>query len=150
MPLLPPDREDSAQIRQSSKTVNLAGIRQSRPDSGLGFRNSTSLAERFSSLRLVLSFLPPDREDASPFEEIGSRILLEGTYTEIGISLAKNQRQHRTLHIQKDVLPCALCWSLCLVSAALASIFSCPPFFLDRADASPFDEIGSRILLDGT
>jgi len=28
---------------------------------------------------------------------------------EIGILLPNNQRQHRTLHIQKDVLPCALC-----------------------------------------
>jgi hypothetical protein len=28
---------------------------------------------------------------------------------EIGISLPNNQRQHRTLHIQKDVLPYALC-----------------------------------------
>ena len=28
---------------------------------------------------------------------------------EIGILLPINQRQHRTLHIQKDVLPCALC-----------------------------------------
>jgi len=28
---------------------------------------------------------------------------------EIGISLPENQRQHRTLHIQDDVLPYALC-----------------------------------------
>jgi len=28
---------------------------------------------------------------------------------EIGILLPNNQRQHRALHIQKDVLPCALC-----------------------------------------
>ena len=28
---------------------------------------------------------------------------------EIGILLPNNQRQHRTLYIQKDVLPCALC-----------------------------------------
>ena len=27
----------------------------------------------------------------------------------IGILLPNNQRQHRTLHIQKDVLPYALC-----------------------------------------
>jgi len=27
----------------------------------------------------------------------------------IGVLLPINQRQHRTLHIQKDVLPCALC-----------------------------------------
>ena len=27
----------------------------------------------------------------------------------IGISLPNNQRQHRTLHIQEDVLPYALC-----------------------------------------
>ena len=43
------------------------------------------------------------------------------SWREIGISLPNNQRQHRTLHIQKDVLPCALCQLLCLVSAALAS-----------------------------
>jgi len=28
---------------------------------------------------------------------------------EIGILLTNNQRQHRTLHMQEDVLPCALC-----------------------------------------
>ena len=37
--------------------------------------------------------------------------------------LPNNQRPHRTLHIQKDVLPYALCWLLCPVSAAFASIF---------------------------
>jgi len=30
------------------------------------------------------------------------------TSKEIGISLPNNQRQHRSLHIQKDVLPYAL------------------------------------------
>ena len=40
----------------------------------------------------------------------------------IGILSLSNQRQHRTLHIQNDVLPCALCLLLCPVSAALASI----------------------------
>ena len=44
-------------------------------------------------------------------------------YREIGILLPNNQRQHRTLHIQKDVLPYALRWLLCPVSAALARIF---------------------------
>ena len=29
--------------------------------------------------------------------------------SEIGNLLSNNQRQHRTLRIQKDVLPCALC-----------------------------------------
>jgi len=29
---------------------------------------------------------------------------------EIGILLPNNQRQHRTLHLQKDVLPYALCY----------------------------------------
>ena len=33
------------------------------------------------------------------------------------------QRQHCTLHTQKDVPPYALCSLLCPVSAALASIF---------------------------
>ena len=37
--------------------------------------------------------------------------------------MQNNQRQHRTLHTQKDVLPYALCWLLCPVSGALASIF---------------------------
>jgi len=32
-----------------------------------------------------------------------------GPFREIGILLPNNQRQHRTLHIQKDVLPYALC-----------------------------------------
>ena len=42
---------------------------------------------------------------------------------EIGILLPNKQRHHRTLHIQKDVLPKALCSLLCPVPAALASIF---------------------------
>ena len=42
---------------------------------------------------------------------------------DIGISLPNNQCQHRTLHIQKDVLPYELFLLLCPVSAALASIF---------------------------
>ena len=42
---------------------------------------------------------------------------------EIGNLLPNSQRQHRTLHVQKDVLPNALCKLLCPVSAALASIF---------------------------
>jgi len=33
----------------------------------------------------------------------------EQSLREIGILLPNNQRQHRTLHIQKDVLPYALC-----------------------------------------
>jgi len=32
-----------------------------------------------------------------------------GRCAEIGVLLPNNQRQHRTLHIQKDVLPYALC-----------------------------------------
>jgi len=28
---------------------------------------------------------------------------------EFGILLPNNQRQHRSMHIQKNVLPCALC-----------------------------------------
>jgi hypothetical protein len=28
---------------------------------------------------------------------------------EIGVLLLNNQRQHRTMHIQKDVLPYAVC-----------------------------------------
>ena len=41
----------------------------------------------------------------------------------MGILLPNNQRQHRTLHVQKDVLPYALCYLLCPVAVALASIF---------------------------
>ena len=48
---------------------------------------------------------------------------LRGLPGGIGILLPNNQRQHRTLHIQKDVLPYALRYLLCPVSAALASIF---------------------------
>ena len=36
--------------------------------------------------------------------------------------IADQQRQHRTLHVQKDVLPHVLRYSLCPVSAALAVI----------------------------
>jgi len=42
---------------------------------------------------------------------------------EIGIAMPNNQRLHRTVHAQKDVLPCALCKLLCPVSTALTSIF---------------------------
>ena len=38
---------------------------------------------------------------------------------EIGILLPNNLRQHRTLHIQKDVLLYALCYLLCSVTAAI-------------------------------
>ena len=37
--------------------------------------------------------------------------------------MPNNQRQHRTLRIQKEVLPYALCQLMCPVSAALASMF---------------------------
>ena len=46
---------------------------------------------------------------------VGARLDLLGAKTgpprlkKIGILLRNNQRQHRTLHIQKDVLPYALC-----------------------------------------
>jgi len=42
---------------------------------------------------------------------------------EIGMLLPNNQRQHRTLYNQKDVLPYALCWLRGPVPAALARIF---------------------------
>ena len=35
--------------------------------------------------------------------------LVKLKYGEIGILLPNKQRHNRTLHIQKDVLPCALC-----------------------------------------
>ena len=40
------------------------------------------------------------------------------TLNEIGILLPNDQRQHRTLHIQKDVLPYALCYLQCPASPA--------------------------------
>ena len=46
-----------------------------------------------------------------------------GWVGEIGVSLPNNQRQHSTLHIEKDVLPHALCQLPCPVSAALVSFF---------------------------
>ena len=46
--------------------------------------------------------------------------LPQSSYTgEIGVLLPNNQRQDRTWHIEKDVLPCALCYLLCPVSAAM-------------------------------
>ena len=48
---------------------------------------------------------------------------ITGTTREMGILLPNNQRQHRTLQIQKDELPYAVCWSLRPESASLASIF---------------------------
>jgi len=33
----------------------------------------------------------------------------EPSFQEVGILLPNNQRQHRTLHVPKDVLPYALC-----------------------------------------
>ena len=57
-------------------------------------------------------------------------------WRDIGISTLSNQRLHRTLHIEKDVLPYALCYLLCLVSAALASTdvptFNPQPSILQR------------------
>ena len=41
---------------------------------------------------------------------------------EIGILLPNSQRQRRTWHAQKDVLPYALCYSLCPVATTLARI----------------------------
>ena len=46
-----------------------------------------------------------------------------GSCREIGILLQDNQRQHSTLHIQEDLLPYVLCYLLCPVSAAPASMF---------------------------
>ena len=40
----------------------------------------------------------------------------------MGVSLPNNRHLHRTLRIQEDVLPYALCCLLCPVSAALASM----------------------------
>jgi len=64
-----------------------------------------------------------ERERATGTASTGQRSPARLRESEIGILLPVNQRQHRTLHIQKDVLPCALRslpWS---VSAARASLF---------------------------
>ena len=43
-------------------------------------------------------------------EELGAGVYqIRPCPSEIGVLLPDNQRQHRTLHIQKDVLPYALC-----------------------------------------
>ena len=52
------------------------------------------------------------RENAG-FSWIDTSIFLftcEKGLLEIGTLLPNNQRQHRTLHIQEEVLPNALCW----------------------------------------
>jgi len=75
---------------------------------------------RYPGAQLHRHGLPPHR----PFRRVVARdagppyILRD-----FGIFLPNNQRQHRTSHIQKDVLPYALCQLLCPVSAALASSF---------------------------
>ena len=42
-------------------------------------------------------------------ETLVASTYLSREYRDIGILLPDNQRQHRTVHIQKDVLPYALC-----------------------------------------
>jgi len=42
-------------------------------------------------------------------ERIGADTASVAVHREIGILLQNNQRQHRTLHIQDDLLPCVLC-----------------------------------------
>ena len=44
---------------------------------------------------------------ARAFERV--ELIRDNLQLEIGILLPNNQRRHRTFHIQKDVLPCALC-----------------------------------------
>ena len=41
-----------------------------------------------------------------------SSCVQRGNVTDIDLCLPKNQRQHRNLHIQEDVLPYALCWAM--------------------------------------
>jgi len=73
-----------------------------------------SSMERFSSNQI---HFPPSWGLLPMQEEVGAilgggahscRVLLTPT-REIGILLPNNQRQHRTLRIQKNVLPSALC-----------------------------------------
>ena len=66
---------------------------------------------------------------------------------EIGVLLPNNQRQHRTLHVQKDVLPFTLCELLCPVSAALARIFrmdSVSTSYLRRVWLGAGDRYGTK------
>ena len=44
-----------------------------------------------------------------------------GRAREIAILLQNDRRQHRTLHVQKEMLLFALCYLLCSVSRATAS-----------------------------
>ena len=80
-------------------------------------------------MALALRSRSPKPFKVFPLHSAAGRVL-DFTYLErhvlgrrqIGILLPNNQRQHCTLHIQKDVLPYALCSLLCPVSAGLASI----------------------------
>ena len=66
---------------------------------------------------------------------------------EIGILLPKNQRQHRTLHIQEDMLPYAVCELLCPVSAALASISRKDSIFTSYASRVRYRGAGFGVCL---
>ena len=66
-------------------------------------------------------FSPHPRPQAGHIEQQPYGALLLDR--EVGMLLPNNQRQHRTLHFQKVVLPYAVCQLLCPVPAALASIF---------------------------
>ena len=58
-------------------------------------RESDILCSEREHVRLYLPAVPPGN--------------LPAGVAEIGIVLPNNQRQHHTVHIQKDVLPYALC-----------------------------------------
>ena len=74
------------------------------------------------------SFTPdPDRESFNPglnrqsCNEVPPPLRLDSggraPERKIGLSLLNSQHQHCTLHIQKDMIPYALCYLLCPVSA---------------------------------
>ena len=67
------------------------------------------------------ALIPTGCEEAESKKECCQHARLVSTPPgEIGIVLPNNQRQHRTLNIQKDVQPYALRRLLCPVSAAHA------------------------------
>jgi len=87
----------------------MAHVRQSGPDSGLGFHLTVletftlfPLRSEADQPRHLLPFSAFSVADAA-HRALSSEDL-------IGILLPNNQRQHRTWHIQKDVLPYALCY----------------------------------------
>ena len=97
--------------------------------SHLGFDSGHEERETPASVKSPEEAKDQDRQEA--FDQLPA-VLFPKAYPamcdparkrEIGIVLPNNQGQHRTLHIQRDVLPHALCCFLWPLSVALARIF---------------------------